>query len=334
MSIGRPIVVLTPVRNEKWCLEGFLESTSLWADAILISDQSDDDSAKKIIEQFPKAYFFSNPSKLFNERENREKLLSEGRKRFGPSIFVALDADERLSANVLNPEVLETIRTLEPGVAISIPFFNLKSGSDGWIRPLDPICFSDDGRIPNNDHEIHFPRLCFRNFSEVIDLGLYVLHLQYLDMERYASKIRWYQALEICRFDSRSLVNLYRRYRHLDALDASEIIPLDQSLIGNYQSRNVDALQHERAKHYWWTIESDFYYNTLSQRERHVFDALCAPDTRCRSNLRIFDNVVLLYLRRTMRYYKGGRRSARFVMIYALDIIVARFSFHFRGARN
>ena len=33
------MIVMTPVRNEAWVLPAFLESTSRWADYIIIADQ-------------------------------------------------------------------------------------------------------------------------------------------------------------------------------------------------------------------------------------------------------------------------------------------------------
>ena len=44
----RPIIVLTPVRNETWILDVFLKSVNLFADKIIIFDQSDDNSTEQL----------------------------------------------------------------------------------------------------------------------------------------------------------------------------------------------------------------------------------------------------------------------------------------------
>ena len=42
------MIVMTPVRNEAWVLPAFLESTSRWADYIIIADQMSTDGSREI----------------------------------------------------------------------------------------------------------------------------------------------------------------------------------------------------------------------------------------------------------------------------------------------
>jgi glycosyltransferase involved in cell wall biosynthesis len=42
------IICLTPVKNEAWLLDRFLQATSLWADFIIIADQMSTDGSQEI----------------------------------------------------------------------------------------------------------------------------------------------------------------------------------------------------------------------------------------------------------------------------------------------
>ena len=70
------IICLTPVKNEAWILERFLECASLWADQIIIADQGSDDGSREIARSFNKVQLIENSAKVFNEPE-RQKLLIE-----------------------------------------------------------------------------------------------------------------------------------------------------------------------------------------------------------------------------------------------------------------
>ena len=329
-----PIVVLTPVRNEGWCLRGFLECASLWADAILISDQSDGNEVTYLASEFPKVQVIRNTSSEFNEMENRSNLLAEGRKRYGRSVFISLDADERLTSNILDLDLQNQLRNLEPGVAVSIPFLNLKSGSEGWIVPLDPICFSDDGRQPENSSPIHFPRSCFSSFKKVVDLGLMTMHLQYLDSDRFKSKMHWYKCLEIVRFGERNPIALFRRYRHLDAISEKEIVTLEAEWAQGYIFGGVDPFRIEHSKSYWWEREADKLFELLTLESQALLKSIDSEQNPQDRKLPIMQAIIFKYLRLTMPFYKGGRKSIIFIALYALDLILSLFTrrFEIRGS--
>ena len=329
-----PIVVLTPVKNEGWCLRGFLECTSLWADALLISDQSDDDEVLSLVSEFDKVQVIRNESSEFNEMENRSNLLLEGRRRYGRSIFISLDADERLTANILDVELQNRLRNLEPGIAVSIPFLNLKSEAEGWIVPLDPICFSDDGREPENSSPIHFPRSCFASFEKVVDFGLLTMHLQYLDFDRFESKMRWYKCLEIVKFGERNPIALYRRYRHLDAISDKDMVEILVEWTERYVLRGVDPFHFERSRKYWWEEEADKLFDLLTLESKYLFNSVDGRIARPSPNVTLLQSVIFYYLRFTMPFYKGGRKSIAFVTLYALDVILSSFTRRFAIKEN
>lgn len=104
--MDRKIVVLTPVRNEKWVLDCFLLAASQFADHIIILDQMSVDGSREIARRYEKVILIDNPSEDFNERERQEMLLREARKLGENNVLIALDADEIPSPTFLDESFL------------------------------------------------------------------------------------------------------------------------------------------------------------------------------------------------------------------------------------
>lgn len=326
---NRKIVVLTPVRNEEWCLEGFFATTSLWADAIIISDQSADDSTRRLAEGYLKVQILKNNSNQFNERENRIRLLTEARRLYPGSIFFSLDADERLSANILDADLRQKIDILEPGTAISIPFANLRGTREYWEVPLDPIAFVDDGREPDVDKSIHFPRSCFATFARTVDLGLRTLHLQYLDLDRFYSKLIWYQLLEVTRLREESPLRLFRRYRHFDAVQKKHLRELPREWIEGYEIRGVDALSVKLGETPWWLAETNLMSNSLYGYSKLLFRRLTDRGAVKEVRLKRRDEIIVRYLWATSKLYLPKKTSITFIALVLIDklaeLLVSKF---------
>ncbi|PYS70680.1 MAG: hypothetical protein DMF69_12770 [Acidobacteria bacterium] len=69
------IIVLVPVRNEAWILKTFLECASLWADHIIVADQSSTDGSTEIAAAFPKVTVIENPLPHYSEVERQQLLI-------------------------------------------------------------------------------------------------------------------------------------------------------------------------------------------------------------------------------------------------------------------
>src|SRR5579872_3256170 len=90
------IICLTPVRNEAWILERFLQCASLWADHIVVADQCSDDDSCEIALRHPKVTLIRNPSPAYDEGA-RQRLLIDAARRLpaeGRRMLIAIDADE------------------------------------------------------------------------------------------------------------------------------------------------------------------------------------------------------------------------------------------------
>ena len=95
-------IVIMPVKNEEWILETSLASSSLWADYIIVADQNSTDKTQEICKKFEKVIYIQNKDTNFNESERRKLLLKEARKFWSDNLIFYIDADEIVSANILD----------------------------------------------------------------------------------------------------------------------------------------------------------------------------------------------------------------------------------------
>ena len=156
--MSRPqIIVLTPVRNEAWILDRFIKCTSLWADHIIIADQSSDDGSADLARKYPKVTVVENDNPEYDEADRQKLLLRTARLIPGPRVLIALDADEIMSANILDSAEWQTALQMPPGTVLEfakVDLYNspaeyfLHSGEDrnAWL----PFGYVDDNAV--HDH--------------------------------------------------------------------------------------------------------------------------------------------------------------------------------------
>ena len=101
-------VVLTPVRNEAWVLERFLQTCEQLADAIIILDQNSDDGSRDICRRHSKCLLLDNWNEDYDEAHRQRVLIEAARTRLpGQKILLALDADEIFTADSLDASLWE-----------------------------------------------------------------------------------------------------------------------------------------------------------------------------------------------------------------------------------
>ena len=108
--MDKPLIIcLTPVKNEAWILDKFIQCASLWADCIIIADQMSTDGSRDIALKYPKVRLIDNDSEAFNEPE-RQKLLVDAARQIHFNgqrrLLISLDADEFLTSNFQETTVL------------------------------------------------------------------------------------------------------------------------------------------------------------------------------------------------------------------------------------
>jgi len=193
------IIVLTPVRNEEWILDQFLQTCSMFADHIIIADQNSTDRSIEIASKFEKVIIIHNDNLNFNEAERQVLLIEKARELFGLGNFLlALDADEIIAADSINVKGWNTIKEAALGTVFLFdkptPLFNLPKAlryKEGF-----PLGFKDDGsaHTPSFIHSVRIPTPKHAIYIMLHDIVF--LHLCFVRFNVQFSKNRYYCVLE------------------------------------------------------------------------------------------------------------------------------------------
>lgn len=253
------VICLTPIKDEAWILDRFLTCASLWADHIIVADQGSVDGSREIVQRYPKAILLENTAPAYDEGA-RQKLLLEAARRIpssGHRILIALDADEILTANWNHCGEWESVRTAVPGTVITFNWVNLRPDLQTCWVPSDelPLGFVDDG----SEHfgsTIHSRRVPSPVGAPTLNLrALKVLHYQYTDWARMASKQRWYQCWERINHPHRRAANVYRQYHHMLEVGSKQILLIQPEWLRGYEQAGIDVTSVRRDGTYRWDRE-------------------------------------------------------------------------------
>jgi glycosyltransferase involved in cell wall biosynthesis len=250
------IICLTPARNEAWIIDRFVQCASLWADHIIIADQSTDNTAE-IASRYPKVKIVPNPATGYNEAERQKLILTEARKIPGPRLLITLDADEAFTANFMTSPEWQTLLNIPVGSAVRFQWANLRSDLEHyWLAPWNYAwAFMDDGSEPQwgTLHTTRIPAPL--NAPDIIMRDIKVMHFAFTDETRRESKWRWYQCFERIVNPQRSPIDLYRQYHEEDSLISNQIRPIPQHWLQGYVDRGIDMTSIHRPYRPWWDKE-------------------------------------------------------------------------------
>lgn len=256
MPSDATVICLTPVKNEAWIIERFLQCAATWADHIVIADQRSDDGSREIAQQHEKVILVDNPGETWDERLRQNLLIDTARSLpvEGKRIFIALDADEALTANWMTSPEWEMVTSLEPGTIFGFKWVNVMPGfKRAWLPPTDKwFGFVDDGS-EHNPILIHGPRLPEPEGAPRVMLEeIKVLHFQYTDWERMRSKQRWYQAWEHLNFDKKRPITIFRQYNHMYGIPEEQIRFMKPEWLEGYETAGIDMRNVEKEEEYRW----------------------------------------------------------------------------------
>ncbi|MFT3825787.1 MAG: glycosyltransferase family 2 protein [Chitinophagaceae bacterium] len=276
------IIVLTPVKNEAWILEKFLSITSLFADHIIIADQASGDESVALCKKFPKVTVIENIQQTYNEDDRQKLLINTARSMFPDDkrILMALDADEILAADSLQPAYWEVIKQLPEGTTIYFEKPDMLEGMEYCMRWRDnyfALGYVDDGashheakkvhskRVPSlipevrfNEHNIKFMHYAFtRPRAQSAKLRFYSVTENIYQTSRVHLRRKWYK----CFFDIDNFVDSSKKER----------VPAEWTdgwLAKNIDVKNVGDVRiswhdYEVLKHFSHYGEQKFYLDNI-----------------------------------------------------------------------
>lgn len=250
------VICLTPVKNEAWILGKFLECASLWADHIIIADQSSDDGSREIASGFEKVTLLDNPHPNYDEQQRQKLLLEAARKLPSPRLLIALDADEFLTPNIASSSEWQSVLNAPKGTVIKLPCAQIKPDMKHyWGAPDGAIGYMDDG-YRHSGNLIHSPRVPLpANAPDIKLKEIFVMHYQYVDWERMRSKHRWYQCWERIHNPNRSAIDIFRQYYHMFGVKDRELERIPDWWFDGYKVCGIDIRNIRKEKLYRWDQE-------------------------------------------------------------------------------
>ena len=302
-------VVMTPVRNEAWLLRAFLESTSLWADHIIIADQMSTDGSREIAKEYHKVILIDNKNPEFNESERQAMLVAKAREVSAgrDTLLWGLDADEVLAANTFETEDWKRILHSKPGDVFWFKWAEIcPNQKEYWLSPTYyPWLFHDDGKEPHgnfvrNMHSMRIPYPKEEKQMYYID-DFRVLHLAYLNQPRVASKRRFYQFVD-WEMNHRSPITLSRSYTFLKKEE--KVLPLPDAFLyhrGRYDFDLLSLVDTEVAKCYMdeYIVERFSRHAKQDLRKLDIWDEAFLRLYNLDNPEQVVDRWVHSYLRRT-----------------------------------
>lgn len=250
---------LTPTRNEVWIIDRFLRAAQSWASKIIVADQGSTDGTLERLQDDGGVSLVINDSPVFDEGVRQKLLIDRAREIPGRRVLIALDADEALSANAVSSPDWSRIEMARPGTVIRFRWVNVLPGFEkAWIPENRLACgFVDDGSEHMVSSMIHNKRIPIHPGAPVLDLDdIVVLHFQYTLWDRMLSKQRWYQAWECVNRPERSALDIFRQYNHMHgSWDASELTPICDAWLSNYDKANIDFRSLKTETITWWDRE-------------------------------------------------------------------------------
>ncbi|MGZ8883244.1 MAG: glycosyltransferase family 2 protein [Nitrososphaeraceae archaeon] len=277
MNKKKPVICLTPIRNESWILDKFLSSTSIWADYIIISDQNSDDNSRDIARKYEKVRLIKNSYTEYNEFLIRQVLFEEARKIKGDNVLIALDADEFFTPDLFFSGEWERVLTSDPGTVIKSKFVNLLPDLQYyWFGPMDLAWGFIDDNSEYSGGKIHTNRMIYPKDASILLLEkIKVMHFQYTNWNRMVSKHRWYQCWERINNPQKSSIEIFRPYHHMYSVKKSELKKIPGEWFGYYKESGIDlAIVNSQKYYYWEKLVLEFFdkYGTQFFKKEDIWD--------------------------------------------------------------
>jgi glycosyltransferase involved in cell wall biosynthesis len=258
------VIGLMPVRNEAWIVDRTLTALTAVCDHVLVADQHSDDGTRRILARHaPKVQVMDNDLPTHSTRV-RWQLLEAARDYAGQNLLLFTDADEVLSANILEGDLLRRLTSLPPGTAVRVELVNLwrsprlwrRDGSvwsDRWME----IGLRDDRRVRYGpaphpaDHNLRVPP-CPRSetFKE-----LKLLHFQFVQFDRMLSKQRRYRAMEAVELGRQRAPEINLRYCITRDERRCRLAPIRREWTDGWTRRGVDLTHLPTSELYWYDVD-------------------------------------------------------------------------------
>jgi len=274
MNDKRKVIVLCPARNEEFNLRRLVPSWQLFADHIIIVDQHSEDKTREVLAKFKNIIVVNNEDIDLNEGYRNTLLVNKAREITSHGIFLYLDADETLSANILHSPEWQTFCEEEPGTVGIFQWVNL------WKTPFKyfsmgsyNFAFIDDGREVDTGNVIHgprgaggryFPKEFF--FNEIVNL-----HTRFINYEICKRKNNWYKVWYIVR-GTKSYYHVNLNHNWFYSVKERDLCSTPKEWLGGYANKGIDITSTVTADLLWYDIEILRWFNKYGVKKFYLLD--------------------------------------------------------------
>ena len=254
------IIVLTPVKNEKWILDRFLSVTSKFADVIIVADQSSTDGSLDVYNKYEKVHLIKNEQQEYDEASRQLLLLETARKLFPDEkrILLALDSDEIMAADAMDKRGWQTMLEAEPGTILYFEKPDLYQTPFNVLRYefLWPIGYVDDGveHKPSRLHSIRIPR---PDYAAKLYLNeIKVMHYALTRMDGQDAKMMLYSMLENIHQTKSTLVRRYTYRVGFNYAGKNIVQATPQTWFERWEQEGIDMKSISSVSRFWQNDEA------------------------------------------------------------------------------
>lgn len=250
------IVGVLPVKNDAWFVEKAAKSLSMWADYVMIFDESSTDGSELIyrkLELIGNIEIIRNRPKFnFTTPDLRNYMLNAARKFEGNNLIIEIHADEVMSAEILKSCIRNKLTEgLKPGEALMLPWTTLwktptsfRNDSSVWANNYCWFGYVDDRNVQFTGSVFHGPRApeSFLKNKKVVS-GLEVIHYQFVNLANERSKQALYQIFERNHFPERNVEWVNKRYAVAFDERGLSVEQISPEKIMPWVDRGIDLLE-------------------------------------------------------------------------------------------
>lgn len=211
------IVGLVPERNENIYIAQCLKALAMYTDAIVVLDDASTDNTLEILNSIQKECkiekIITKEKWYRDEVSDRNALLEAGRS-IGGTHFIVIDADEILTSNLLNGNLLrQMILSLKPGETLMLNWIqlwrstkNYRFDNSVWTYNYKDFIFCDNKTCSYTppQHENHAKFIHTKRTPHGLNGQIYtmngfeygVMHFQFVNWRNLLIKQAWYICLE------------------------------------------------------------------------------------------------------------------------------------------
>ncbi len=221
------LIGLMPVKNEDWILGLSARVALTWCDELEILLHCCTDRSEEIVGEIMREYplrvtYTIEDDPRWDEMAHRQYLLQSARRSGNTTHIALIDADEILTGNLTPAQVRFWIETMEPGMMLQLPLYNMRGGmyrchANGlWGNRFASVVFKDEPKLHWKGDRFHhrepMGRKYWNAFTPLAHGEGGIMHLWGASEARLLAKHALFKVTERLRWPQKDVREIDRYY--------------------------------------------------------------------------------------------------------------------------